>query len=292
MIKYWTPEEDEIIKQARLLGIPVRQIKVPGRTLNAVTGRYTKLVREGKIPKLETNYYWSEEDKALLDSDLSNAEIAIKTGRSEEAVRYNRNISRVNLTDSQIEFLKENRYKNRQWIADQLGINLSKVKKAMSGLKLHRYENRDEYFYLYAVKKHGSTLNLKHNKTKDEPSYNTIVSYFGSWANACAIAGVSYNDIGLKKDKETTLYFIDFGDFKKVGITQQSIKARFAKYKLDYTILDFEVYENLSLALAAEREILSKVEKIAEQSILKSGASECFYSEYTSLLDLFSTLSI
>jgi hypothetical protein len=288
MIKYWTPQEDELIIKARLDGTTVRQIKVPGRSTDAVSARYTKLVKDGKIPKLETNYYWTDDEESLLYTELSNSEIAKKIGRSEEAVRYKRGMDSIKLTEEQLIFLKENYTKSRPWLAEQLGMSLTKTKRAMSSLGLHRYSDRDEQYYIELVKKYGTTLNLQKNKDNGDASYNSVINYFGSWSKACEAAGIKYNNLGLEKDKETILYFVDFGEFKKVGITQQSIKARFAMEHRDYVVLDHEVFENLELALSAEREILNKIKNFARAD-LKSGSSECFYSDCTDLLGLFST---
>lgn len=98
------------------------------------------------------------------------------------------------------------------------------------------------------------------------PPATTYRKYFGSWAKAMEAAGVVTTNPEVKEstsgkgegsskfcqkeDKPTKVYLLDFGDFYKVGITQQTIKQRFSGKYPPYTVL-----LSLEMSLAEAKEL-------------------------------------
>ena len=121
------------------------------------------------------------------------------------------------------------------------------------------------------------------------PYKSRIVSYFGSWASALEAANLPPN-IGGKFDetKPTILYLLDFGGFKKFGITQQTIQRRFSGAPF-FTVLD-QLVLNLHEALEFEALIKAGVADRAFQPNLpwfaRNGKTECFIGKETKLEDL------
>lgn len=116
-----------------------------------------------------------------------------------------------------------------------------------------------------------------------------VVSRFGSWTKALEIAGVIGNIGGkLCPEKETTLYLLDFGEFKKVGITQQRINQRFAGAP-NFSVVD-KLCTTLEEALMFEKAILSNVSSRqfipSHPWFERNGKTECFIGEETDLADL------
>lgn len=105
-----------------------------------------------------------------------------------------------------------------------------------------------------------------------------IKKQFGSWSNAAAEAGISIS--GLDPSISTTLYLLDFGDFYKVGITQQSIKQRFYGVVLDYIVLDY-LDTTLSEAKQLENELLKHIKQYAvrPEQLKNNGSTECFKTD-------------
>ena len=93
----------------------------------------------------------------------------------------------------------------------------------------------------------------------------------------------------LDGSKETTVYLLHFveEDFYKIGLTQQSIQARFSGYP-KFSLLDSVVLEDLDSARDLEAELLSKIEPYTPSCFGKhhSGKSECFKNRVSTLLDL------
>lgn len=112
---------------------------------------------------------------------------------------------------------------------------------------------------------------------------------FGSWTKGLEAAGIPGNIGGVfQKDRPTTIYFLDFGDFQKIGITQQQIKSRFSGAP-PYTVIDQCVTE-LENAVYLERAL----KKVVKQYIPdhpwfeRNGKTECFKSRCKTLEELFS----
>lgn len=73
---------------------------------------------------------------------------------------------------------------------------------------------------------------------------------FGSWNKAVLAAGLDLNTGKLINSKETILYLVQFEKFKKIGITQRTIKDRLVGFP-DYEILD-QAKTDLEFALECE----------------------------------------
>lgn len=79
---------------------------------------------------------------------------------------------------------------------------------------------------------------------------------------------------GAGTDKPATLYLVDFGNYKKVGVTQVSIQERF-KQDGSFTILD-TIILSLEEALEFEREILKNMRPYRTVGTVRRGFNECF----------------
>lgn len=121
--------------------------------------------------------------------------------------------------------------------------------------------------------------------------YDELASKLGKTRRAveakCQKLGISKRFAGgwkygnMNPAKDTTLYLVDFGDFKKVGVTQQSLEDRFRQDK-SWTILD-KVVMSLDDALETEAEILRNVRALRVKGDIRRGSSECFRSSCTQL---------
>lgn len=117
-----------------------------------------------------------------------------------------------------------------------------------------------------------------------------IKKCFGSWSAALVEAGLPINKGTLDSNKPTTLYLIDFGDFKKYGITQRTLKQRFSGSP-DYVILD-QFVTDLQDAEQLERIIAKTVANKAFQPNMpyfengRRGKTECFKGSETQLCEL------
>ena len=78
----------------------------------------------------------------------------------------------------------------------------------------------------------------------------------------------------MRHDKPATLYLVDFGNYKKVGVTQVSIQERF-KQDGSFTILD-TIILSLEEALEFEREILKNMRPYRTVGTVRRGFNECF----------------
>jgi hypothetical protein len=82
----------------------------------------------------------------------------------------------------------------------------------------------------------------------------------------------------------TILYLVDFGSFKKVGVTQVGIKERL-KQDGNYTILDYCELD-VDAAIETEKEILKNMRPYLVKGRVRKGFNECFDYPCTQLSDL------
>lgn len=75
-------------------------------------------------------------------------------------------------------------------------------------------------------------------------------------------------------DKPTILYLVDFGRFKKIGVTQVSLEERF-KQDGKFTVLD-TIELSLDEALEFERIILKNMRPYRTVGSVRRGFNECF----------------
>lgn len=98
------------------------------------------------------------------------------------------------------------------------------------------------------------------SKESDVPVAATYKKYFGSWDNALLAAGISKSKCSLKEHLDTTVYLVDFGDFYKIGITQQSIQRRLDRRYPPYEVI-LQIVTSLKEAKELESTWLLNVEK-------------------------------
>lgn len=174
-------------------------------------------------------------------------------------------------------------------IAEKLGCSIDSAKKIGSKyLKSGLLERRD----MLGIERKGvfrSTYSekeligfIKEYKTKENaphPVVYKVVKKFGSWGKGLEVANMPKNQGGfLDPSKSTILYLIKFAECYKIGITQQTLKQRFAGSP---PFLVIDIYESeLEEVLNLEREILNKVTKKIPRDpwFERNGKTECFIS--------------
>lgn len=230
-----------------------RKAVIDTRTANAVQGRYYYLVGCGEIPLKEKQVRWSDEETELLyalrEQGKTFPEISKIMGRTLESVK--------------------SRHKNQR------------------GKYPQGYDLRDEEL-LDLVRKYKVKNIINYKRLAGEPSAGVIERRFGSWSEAMKLAGVPINSGNLDLNKETLLYLIDFGHFKKIGITQKTVQERFRGF--NFELLDLVKYDELIPAWETERELLDLVKpwKFKPIELIGNGATECFkWDECCDLLHPF-----
>lgn len=117
------------------------------------------------------------------------------------------------------------------------------------------------------------------SKDSDVPVAATYKKYFGSWGNALIAAGISPPICAMKADRPTVVYLVDFGDFYKIGITQQGIHQRLGSRYPKYEVL-IQITTSLSEARSIEATWLSNVSHLkfipTNFPIEGRGYTECF----------------
>jgi len=144
--------------------------------------------------------------------------------------------------------------------------------------KIYTVQNLLDYVRQY-VSNDACPNDIKHQVRKQ----------FGSWGAALEAAGLTGNIGGkMDLDKPTTLYLLDFGEFKKVGITQRELKQRFTGAPA-YTVLD-TVTTTLEQAVEFETAVLNTVKSRqfvpADLYFERRGKTECFIGCETQLEQL------
>jgi len=125
-------------------------------------------------------------------------------------------------------------------------------------------------------------------------SYEELVPKLGkskrSIQSICEKLGISKrypgaNNIGtMNRSLPTILYLVDFGSFKKVGITQVGIEERL-KQDGNYNILDYCELDT-DAAVETEKEILKNMRPYLVRGTVRKGSTECFDYPCAQLSDL------
>lgn len=236
MLKRWTKEEDAIIVQNG------RKAIVEGRTAAATQSRYYHLVGCGEIPLKEKQVKWTPEEHEVLyylkSQGLKWSEIASQIGRTLESCKTH--------------------YKRGY------------------GFPILGYNDWSDDKLLDLVRKYKGKNVINYKRDAGEPSAGVIERRFGSWSEAMKLAGVPVNSGNLDLNKETSLYLIDFGEFKKIGITQRTVEERFPH--LDFKLLDLVKYDELIPAWETEQELLEILRpwQFVAEELIGNGATECF----------------
>ena len=123
--------------------------------------------------------------------------------------------------------------------------------------------------------------------------YDELVSVLGKSRRAieskCQKLGIdkrfnTYSGGTMDREAATLLYLVDFGEFKKVGITQVPLNSRFRGYGqfelLDSIMLDFES------AFEFEKQILKNMRAYKVRGDIRRGFYECFIYAANSLEEL------
>ena len=292
MKKFWTKEEDEeLIRQRSYLSYD--DIQVPGRTKIAIKARISHLVSIGLIPRRQLIVNrWTEEEEtlmvSLLESGCSTAEVAEALGRTCEAVKTRRKRfasgRATSWTNEDVSLLDSD--KSYKEMAQELGKTERAVGAKLQKLRILKTKYSDKYSkedLLNLVRKYKRKQILNYCREEGEPSAGVIERMFGSWSSALKAAGLPPNLGEFDETKDTILYLVDFGDFKKIGITQRSVELRLKGFPT-YVLLDTVVFNNPIAAFETEQEILSKVERVYGD--IPNGNTECFVSAANSLCDL------
>lgn len=107
---------------------------------------------------------------------------------------------------------------------------------------------------LIEIMKNAPVVSYDYFNSKDSglPTATTYRSYFGSWSAALQAAGIDPAVSIMKVDRPTTVYLVSFGEFYKVGITQQTVDQRLGGRYPPYQILKTVQFETLGKAKALE----------------------------------------
>lgn len=114
---------------------------------------------------------------------------------------------------------------------------------------------------LIDIMRSAPTVTYDYFNSKDSglPAATIYRSYFGSWTAALEAAGITQANSAMKPDKPTKVYLVEFGDFYKVGITQQTINQRLGgRYPPYKVVLELE-FDNLMEAKEIESSWLKAV---------------------------------
>lgn len=259
MTKIWTDEKKQQILEMRNAGQQYKEIAAYFETTPAnISSVVTKMKKEGyDIIKARP---WSEEEEVyfleLKEAGRSYEDIAKVINKSYDSVKKKASeLVRMGILEGH---KIPTRYKPT--------------------LNKYSVEELIEYIKRY-ISAANAPVNIRH----------AVKLRFGSWTQGLEAAGISGN-IGGKFDsaKSTTLYFLDFGEFQKIGITQQQVKFRFSGAP-NYIILDF-IETDLDNAIYLEKELKKVVNQYipSHSWFERNGKTECFKSTVKTLEALFS----
>lgn len=101
------------------------------------------------------------------------------------------------------------------------------------------------------------------SKNSGVPPATAYRKFFGSWSNALNAAGVVTSSkpgstYSQKVEVPCKVYLLDFGDFYKIGITQQTLSQRFGGRYPPYTVI-LTLEMSLAEAKALEKQWLNTV---------------------------------
>jgi transposase-like protein len=102
------------------------------------------------------------------------------------------------------------------------------------------------------------SYNYFNSASSSVPSATSYRKIFGSWEEALKAAGI-HNISTQEVNKLTVVYLVEFEDFYKVGITQQTVDQRLGGRYPAYQILAIKEYPTLIQAKSMEKELLDLV---------------------------------
>ena len=144
----------------------------------------------------------------------------------------------------------------------------------------------DPIFVKQSFENEGYILHDTYTRSNVKLSFTCPIGHlhsmtWNSWQGGCRCAPCGQNG-GFKPDKPGTLYYIRFDidgkSFYKIGITNQTIKQRFVREPLPYTVIHTKTYLVGSMAYEDEQKILKEHAnyKYKGYPILDSGNTELF----------------
>lgn len=190
--------------------------------------------------------HWTpEEEKLLIEGKLNKVPLA------EIAIQLGRSLEAVRTRSKRVNHQLGTAKKNLIWEDDEI---------------LLLYEDLD-YDELEAI------LPYTKRAIKSQCEKRGIPKRFGKIST-----GTMY------LDKPTTLYLVDFGEFKKVGVTQVSLEERF-KQDDKFIVLD-TIELSLDEALEFENQILKNMRPYRVIGTVRRGFNECFIYDCSSLEEI------
>lgn len=170
-------------------------------------------------------------------------------------------------------------------IAEILGRSYEAVKSRSKRLRARQGENKN-------VNWSDEEIEILRKDYTFEELVNILGRTKRSIQSKCENLGISKRDLRsgvsgtgtMDKSKPAILYLADFGDFKKVGVTQSTLEDRFKQDK-NYTLLD-TCEMSLDDALHMEYEILKNMRAYRVKGDIRRGFYECFNYPSCSLEDL------
>lgn len=156
-------------------------------------------------------------------------------------------------------------------IANELEISVDNVKKLRAQMgsstksnykHLYKGTVKEVQDRLIKLMQDSPLISYAYFNSKDSlvPSATTYRKYFGTWENALKAAGcvTTEGKCSTKHDKPTILYLVEFDDFYKIGITQQTVQQRLGGRYPKYNIL-IQMEMSLEEAKSTEKQWLDQV---------------------------------
>lgn len=189
---------------------------------------------------------WTDEDHELLrcmsEAGFTAREIATELDCSENTVKHKKSVLGIST--------RSNSYKPKY--------HDTKTGGNYGGGRPKKYTKEQLIEIMKAAPIH--TYDYFNSKDSGLPAGTTYRAYFGSWESALIAAGLDPNESTMKENVPTTVYLLDFGDFYKIGITQQPLNKRFgSRYPAYHVVLTMET--SLQEARLIEKQWLDAVKQ-------------------------------
>ena len=205
---------------------------------------------------------WAEEDFELLrclsEAGYTAREIATELGCSENSVKHYK--SKLGISTRNNSYTCDKRPAGPHAGGRPAAYTKEQLIEIMRQAPIHTYD----YF---------------NSKGSGLPAATTYRRYFGSWENALKAAGLQPNATTMKQNIPTKVYLLDFGEFYKVGITQQAIHKRFGGKYPEYEVV-LVIETTLDEAKKIEAEWLQNVREYkyvpGSFPVGSRGHTECF----------------
>ena len=319
MATRWSYEDECIVKELFELNKSDEEISAAlGRTPASIADKRRKL------GLLRSKNKYTEQDKETITSmvlaNKTNAEIAAILNRTPEAVALQcKKMGLVGIRNTSIRTpssLKDMALKGgaRKLYSDEeellitrlytSGVSDDKIA-STTGRSVAAIQNYRRSRGLVHTGKEYSIEELQHalHNSPDKrrsyfilnadklPPISQYIKVWGSWAEALVANGYPLHNSSMDPEKPTTLYILDFSNFYKVGITQNSIRGRFLNLNLPFEVL-FEQQYMYKTAKNLEKMILEHFSenKHAPLELQNNGSTECFITSKEELAKIIASL--